>query len=641
MEHTGTPPAIEITAEPLYDAAISPLIYGDFVEFINDLITGMRSEKVQDRSFEGVAQPVHVWPPGERWDVPRWAPWVAGRPHFAGWPDAPARVEMVRATARLTPDADRPFVGTRSARVTVEEEDGTAPYLAGISQGGIAVQAGQRLTVELYARADGAGQRPLTVLLGKHYGAYFRAYASLDLEGITDDWQKVGGTLISPVSDDDAVLAIGQSRPGTFWLDKVSLLPAGEDDLRGWRRDVVEAVRAMKPGIIRFGGSSLIYYQWETGIGPRERRAPFINQPWGNREEHDVGLHEFLEFCELVEAEPLICVNANSTTVEQILHEIDYCNGPATSEFGPVRAAMGHPAPFNVRYWQIGNEQEGEDYERVLAEYARAIRAAYPDLVLLASYPSHSILTHLSRDLDYLCPHYYAPYTPEGEGDLRRLIASIRQEAQNRDLKIGVTEWNHTGGHWGWARSWLQTLFNALNAARMFNMYQRLGDVIRIANRSNMTNSMFSGVIQTNRSELYLTPTYYVQAAYANLAGERPLAVRAAADEVLDLAATRRDAGGEIALFAVNYLGEPQTRRLHLSGLDAPQRASATSPLRVWTLAGPSLDAVNSFAEKTRLAPRESEQHAQDPDGLTYTFPPFSLTILRWSLPSTAGGDRA
>src|SRR6266851_3480060 len=104
MEHTGMPPTLELTAEPLYEETISPLIYGDFIEFLGDLIPGMRSEKIQDRSFEGVLQPVYVWPPGARWDGPRWLPWVTGRQRFAGWPDTPSCLEMVRATARITLD---------------------------------------------------------------------------------------------------------------------------------------------------------------------------------------------------------------------------------------------------------------------------------------------------------------------------------------------------------------------------------------------------------------------------------------------------------------------------------------------------------------------------------------------------------
>jgi alpha-N-arabinofuranosidase len=407
-----------------------------------------------------------------------------------------------------------------------------------------------------------------------------------------------------------------------FWLDKVSLMP--HDHQHGWRADVVTAVRAMKPGIIRFGGSSLIYYQWECGIGPRERRAPFLNQPWGNREENDVGLHEFLEFCELVEAEPLICVNANSATLAQVLDEIEYCNGSPESTQGRARAEMGHPEPFGVKYWQIGNEQRGEAYERTLAEYARALRARHPDLILLASYPSESILRDLSAEIDYVCPHFYEPYSPAGEEKLRRLSEQIQQTARNPRLKLAITEWNHTASHWGWARSWLLTLYNALNAARTLNMFQRLGDQIHIANRSNLTNSCCSGVIQTSGSDLYLTPCYHVQKAYANFAGDVALRVNTEGGATLDVAATRQSSGGGVALFVVNYgptaeRGEIDPSALQLSG----------SHVDVWTLTGPSLDAVNSFQEKERVAPEEKRLERRF-RVFEHEFPAYSVSILRF-----------
>jgi alpha-N-arabinofuranosidase len=459
------------------------------------------------------------------------------------------------------------------------------------------------------------------VLLGRDYGVFFRRYASLEFKGIDRQWRKYAGTLTSMVTDRHATLAIGITSPGMFYLDKASLMP--EDSLDGWRPDVVEAIRALKPGIIRFGGSSLIFYQWQNGIGPRERRAPFENRPWGNLEENDVGLHEFLRFCELVEAEPLICLNSNSTTVQQVLEEIEYCNGPADTPFGAIRAAMGHPEPFNVRYWQIGNEQEGEEYERVLAEYARAIRQRHPELVLLASYPSDRIVGNLSEVVDYVCPHLYDPYTPRMEEDLRALSARIRQQANNKSLKLGITEWNHTAGHWGPARSWLLTLYNALNAGRMLNMYQRLGDVVRIANRSNMTNSECSGILQTSADDIYFTPCYYVQRAYANLCGDRALQVDLGGEEILDVSATLRTGTGEAVLAVVNCTAQAEQRTIDLSDLGLTGQA-----VQVWTITGPAPDAVNSFEDKHCVAPVETVEQAQA-GKLDHTFLPYSVTILR------------
>ncbi len=185
-----------------------------------------------------------------------------------------------------------------------------------------------------------------------------------------------------------------------------------------------------------------------------------------------------------------------------------------------------------------------------------------------------------------------------------------------------MTEWNHTGSHWGWARSWLLTLYNALNAGRMFNLYHRLGDMIRIANRSNMTNSCNSGTIQTRGTRLYFTPTYYVQKAYANLAGDVPLQVELPAGEELDVSATRHGQDGALAVFVVNYTGQPQNRSIDVSRLGRPG-----GKVSVWTLAGHSPADVNSFHDPQHVAPRETALDGVG-DTFEYEFPAYSVTVL-------------
>jgi alpha-L-arabinofuranosidase len=620
--------AINITSEPLYEGTISPMIYGEFVEFLNDMIPGMWAEKIEDRSFEGILQPGCIYPPGTNWVYPRWRPFTCALPDSKGrWFQQDTNLEPLPEIAAFELDTADPFAGKQSAKVTVGPGDGR-PCFAGIEQPGIAVKAGQRLAFEMYVRSDvsdssdRSDKGPIRVRLGRNYGVLYEVYGEAVFATVPAGWTKLGAEFVSPVTDDNAVLSIGIERPGTFWLDKVSLIP--DDNMLGWRPDVVKAIRDMKPGIIRFGGSSLIFYDWKTGLGQREKRAAFVNEPWGNMEEHDVGLLEFLEFCELVGAEPLICTNSNSTDTESVLDEIEFCNRPADSMYGKIRAAMGHPKPFAVKYWQIGNEQAGEEYEKRLIADCRAIRAKYPDLVLMASFPSDNIIDNLSDALDYVCPHFYEPYTREVEAGYRELIDRIRTRAKNRDLKLGITEWNITAGAWGWGRSWLLTQYCALNAGRVFQMYQRLGDVIRIANRSNMTNSCCSGTLQTNKSGIYFTPTYYVQKAFSNLSGDIALRIEASDDETLDIAATRRGTDGEIAVSVVNMGDALQKRTIDLS-----QCGISSGDVNVWTLAAPSIADVNSWVEKTRVVPIESKA-TTDGTHLDYTFPPHSVTILRF-----------
>ena len=158
-------PAIRITGDRLNPEPISPLIYGEFVELLNDLIPGMRAEKVQDRSFEGVLQPAYTCPPGQDWTHPRWRSFVSGWPGFDHWPVQPEELDAPGATASLAIDQDNPYAGRRSARVSVAG-DGSRPFVAGIAQEGIAVRAGERLDFGLHLRSDGHTGASARLMLG-------------------------------------------------------------------------------------------------------------------------------------------------------------------------------------------------------------------------------------------------------------------------------------------------------------------------------------------------------------------------------------------------------------------------------------------------------------------------------------------
>ena len=121
------------------------------------------------------------------------------------------------------------------------------------------------------------------------------------------------------------------------------------------------------------------------------------------------------------------------------------------------------------------------------------------------------------------------------EADVERLRQMLAAEVPGRDIRLGITEWNTTAGNWGLDRAMLWTLDNALSCARYHNFMHRHCDLIEIANRSNLTDSFCSGIIQTNNHALFKTPTYYVQELYANHAGRTPLTVRPSADLPADL----------------------------------------------------------------------------------------------------------
>ena len=134
------------------------------------------------------------------------------------------------------------------------------------------------------------------------------------------------------------------------------------DNVQGWRRDVIEATRDVQPALVRFGGSVCDpgRYRWKNGIGDHDLREPFPNKVWGRLDSNDVGIDEFCQFCELTGVEPLICLSF-SDGPQNAADLVEYCNGNARTGWGAKRAANGHPAPYKVKYWQIGNEISGDD----------------------------------------------------------------------------------------------------------------------------------------------------------------------------------------------------------------------------------------------------------------------------------------
>jgi alpha-N-arabinofuranosidase len=407
-----------------------------------------------------------------------------------------------------------------------------------------------------------------------------------------------------------------------------------EDSVGGWRRDVVEAVRALKPGIIRFGGSvlddpKLGTFEWKDTVGDPDRRPPF--RAWGGLQPAGAGLEEFVRFCRAVGAEPLVCVRVNGRTPRAAAEQVEYFNGGTNTPMGRLRARNGHAEPYAIKYWQVGNERLGREYERALPEFCRAMKAVDPSIRLLSSYPTPGVLRGAGDLIDYVCPHHYdcgnLAATAADLDAVRRMLAA---EAPGRPIKVGVTEWNTTAGDAGPRRARLWRLENALACARYHNLLHRNADLVAIANRSNLINSFCSGILQVDNHRLYKTPTYYAQQLYARLAGRRPLRLETSlpADVAPDLGATLSADGDEVVLLAVNDTTADVRRTLDLS-----EFATGGQGVAVWTLADRDRagepDATNGFGDPERIVARRS-RFAAPASRFAYVFPALSLTVLTW-----------
>jgi alpha-N-arabinofuranosidase len=496
----------------------------------------------------------------------------------------------------------------------------------GLSQDGIAVERGKSCTFRCWLRQETI-DGPVQVRL--HSAGMLLASANFSAER---KWKVFGSRLTPTVTATDATLTISFRDGGALWLDNASLMP--DDAVDGWRPDVVEAVKALRPAVIRFGGSALDSdgyggFDWKGTIGDLDKRKPF--RAWGGLQPTGPGLAEIVRFCRLVGAEPLICLRTAGKTPAEAAEEVEYFNGAPETPMGRLRATYGHPEPYRVRFWQIGNERSGAEYEEQLANYCRAIRGADSSATILSSFPTPGVLRRAGGQIDYVCPHQYDCGNLEASRkELDAVVAMCREFAPRRGIKIGVTEWNTTAGDWGPHRAKLWTLENALACARYHNLLHRYCDAVQIANRSNLANSFCSGIIQTDNHRLYKTPTYYAQQLYATLAGNRPLKTEptAAADQMPDMSATLSADSKAVVLLAVNSDLNDVTRQLDLSAF-----GDRGQDVETWTLhdrrRSLEPDATNSFDDPDRVSTDHSTIQAVSAR-FQYRFPALSLTVLRW-----------
>jgi alpha-L-arabinofuranosidase len=532
---------LAVLNKPLHSGRISPMLYSGFVELLDDVVPGMWAEMLGDRNFEGILPTAkwvyHLggpnlcdrdWDKNETWTYSNEDPWNGAQ------------------AAKLTASKNRPARLTQS-QLAVKK--GTTYLFSGYFRAG-----SSRLDISLRIKAllpDGRW-----MFLGW-----------TDPTKVGKDWTQVAARLTSTGTTDRAVLEVEADGEGSLWADKLSLLPA--DHVDGWRRDVVEATKELRPPILRWGGSTIDPggYKWKDGIGDRDRRTPFINTNWGRRDSNDVGVEEFIQFCRAVGSEPLVCVSF-ADGPQSAGELVEYCNGSAETPWGKVRAQNGHPEPYAVKYWQIGNEVDHPEVPAKSIDFCRAIKTADPLAFILSSFPSGPLFEKIGGLIAYLAPHYYTADLVWVESDLRSLRDLIRNSPQRDTVKLAVTEWNINAGNWGLGRGKLYSLDCALFEAQFLNILHRNSDLVEIACRSNLVNSFCGGTIQTNAAGLYRIPSFYVMKLFSGHAKPVPLMI-SETPRGLDVTACASEDRASLCAFAVNLRKEPVELKLDLGSFGA------------------------------------------------------------------------
>lgn len=614
---------------------ISPLLYGHFIEFIRDGISGMWSEMVTSRSFEQ---------PGKR-------------PHLAAaWEFAAG--DLTRATA-----------GNPSPTALRLNPTPASPAM--LVQSPLSVRAGMTYLGSAWIWGS-AGDVRLSIALTNGEG---QPLAQADLPIPEQGPTPVDFSLEVPVSCDEARLVLTAVGSGAAYVDQVSLMPA--DNEAGWRHDVLDLIRGLKPPFIRFpGGCFADIYHWRDGVGERDLRPTRFNHAWKHvwdqLEGNEVGTAEFIDLCRLVGCEPVITVNFGSASPEEAAAWVEYCNGDSTTPMGRLRAAHGHPEPFGVKLWELGNEPWGHwevgccdaaTNARRYLEFRKAMLAVDPGLVLLATGSNanetdrawdQTVADMVGADMDYLTLHYYAPQLrpeeyglPEStiyegtaaaalklEESLSAAAAALGARGLSGKVALAVTEWNTMYMDESNRET---TLGAAVCNATFLNLFLRHSPQVAVGAFSDLVDGWEGGLIRSGREGAYGTPSYWAFSLYAGHEGRHGLAADVESPTydapalghlparkgvpVLDVAATESADGMERWCFLVN---RSLTEEIAVSlepGVDA-----VTAVLDI--LAADSITAVNSYAAPRQVAPATRRLHAEA--GLfQIALPPHSVARLR------------
>ena len=405
-------------------AEIQPTMYGIFIEDINFAADGgLYAELVKNRSFEFPNNPLQGWMVSGRLEVRNDGPFERN-PHYVRlyYPGHPQKVTAMENNG---------FFGVGLKK----DEQYRFSVWARVPEGG---QTG-KLSVEFVDTASmEEGQASAT------------AYIDVD----SKEWKQYEVVMTSTVTDPKATLRIFLESPVTVDVEHVSLFPVDtwNGHRNGLRKDLAQALYDLHPGLFRFPGGCIVEgtdlstrYNWKNSVGPVENR-PLNENRWQHTFKHrfypdyfqsyGLGFYEYFLLSEEIGAEPLPIISCGlacqfqnnsqdahqpvdqlDSYVQDALDLIEFANGGVDTEWGAVRAQMGHPEPFNLKFIGIGNEQWGPEYPERLKPFVAAIRKAYPEIKIVGSsgpYPD-------GTDFDYLWPqmeklgadlvdeHFYRP----------------------------------------------------------------------------------------------------------------------------------------------------------------------------------------------------------------------------------------
>jgi len=438
-------------------------------------------------------------------------------------------------------------------------------------------------------------------------------------------------------------------------------------DERGFRKDVISAIRMLKVPNIRYpGGNFVSGYHWIDGIGPKEKRPKKMELAWNTIESNQFGTDEFMEYCKVVDSEPFICVNMGSGTMDEARDWLEYCNGKDDTYFANMRRQNGHAEPYNVKYWGLGNEVSGgwqigakdaNDYAARALEFAKVMKWTDRSIQLIACGSCQQIATEMEWNrivveklvdiAEYLSIHMYVSnhdnnyYEYMGTSEhIEKYIRAVKgiiegavyESHHGRKMKIAFDEWNATYSP-GRDHSLHDryTLEDALVVAMFLNSFIRHADVVKIANIAQLVNII--PPIYTSPADIFLQTIYYPYELYSTQNGTIALDAHCESNKFetkrygnvpyLDVSATYEPTLGRISINAINR---------HETDIIPVTIENGYGDLlgsgKMFIINGDHIKTINDFADKDRV--KTVSQDISVPDNaFTIELPPHSVSMVQ------------
>jgi len=622
-------------------ADISPSMWGLFFEDINmGADGGLYSELVKNRSFE-------FFKP------------------MMGWKET--KKEGGTGKILLQNRQEKNSANPRFIQVTANASAGTFGL---INEGfrGMGFKKGVSYDFSLWSRLLSGNLQLRVELLNA--ASEVIGTADLPLQA-NKEWQRQTVRLQCSATEQKGSLRIWFMGNGAAEMDMISLFPTDTWKNRpgGLRADLVQLLADMKPGFLRFPGGCIVEghdlterYQWKKTIGPVEERTSLINR-WNYEFAHrptpdyfqsfGLGFYEYFQLCEDIGAEPLPILNCGMACqfntsevvpldqldpyVQDALDLIEFANGDTNTPWGKLRAELGHPAPFGLKFFGVGNEQWGEQYIERFQVFQKAIKSKYPNISLITSagpFPDSEQFHYLSKALaelnaDIVDEHYYQvpgwflnnatrydKYDRKGPKIFAGEYAAQSKQTVSPDNK--------------------NTWRCALSEAAFMTGLERNADIVRLASYAPLMAHVEGwqwkpDMIWMDNLRSFGTPNYYVQKLYATNRGDQivPILYKnapATGQDSLYASAAFDKVNNEVIVKIVNAAGKAQTSEILLDGA-----GKLNAIARLTLMQSNDLEVENSLDQPFLISPVEQTVAVKN-GKLNSSLAPYSFSVFRVKL---------